>query len=136
LNFTSQISDLEPYLVLRGHTGPLFSLATSPDNSNLIYTAGNEGIIKIWKVPKSEEVTQYGDTDCIFNCNVGFYQIQNEVIWDIKHHPKQVNIFYLLKKLLVSLSTDACLNIWETGTAEEHLNALAGNLKLKKRNAI
>ncbi len=94
LNFFNQASDIDPYLILRGHTGPLFSLAISPENSNLIYSAGNEGIIKIWKIPKLEEVNQYGDADSVFNCNVGFYQIPNEVIWDLRHHPKQVKINY------------------------------------------
>jgi len=90
LNFSNISCDTEPYLVLRGHTGPLFSLAIAPENNNLIYTAGNEGIIKIWKIPKPEEVNQYGDAETIFNYNVGFYQIPNEVVWDLKHHPKQV----------------------------------------------
>lgn len=90
MNFSTQIPDIEPYLILRGHTGPLFSLTTQSDVSNMIYTAGNEGIIKIWRVPRPDEVNQYGDADSIFNCNVGFFQVPNEVIWDLKHHPKQV----------------------------------------------
>jgi WD40 repeat protein len=94
LNFSNP-TDIDPYIVLRGHTGPLFSLAQSPDNleQNIIYTAGNEGIIKIWKIPKMEEISQYGDTDTIFNCNIGFFQKSTEVVWDMKHHPKQVNIY-------------------------------------------
>lgn len=118
VNFSNQVSDIEPYLILRGHTGPLFSLATSPDTSNLIYTAGNEGTVKIWKIPKPEEVVQYGDTDFVFNCNVGVFQKPNEVLWDLRHHPKS--------KILVSLCADASLYIWETGSAEEYLQAFAG----------
>jgi WD40 repeat protein len=42
LSFTSQNQEIEPYLILRGHTGPLYSLAISPDENNFLYTAGNE----------------------------------------------------------------------------------------------
>lgn len=118
VNFSSTNSDIEPYLVLRGHTGPLYSLAVSPDNSNLIYTAGNEGIIKIWKVPRPDEVPQYGDTESVFNCNVGFFQKPSEVVWDLKHHPRQ--------KLLVSLNADSNIYIWETASADEYFQALTG----------
>ena len=93
LNFSNP-SDIDPYIVLRGHTGPLFSLAQSPDilEPNIIYTAGNEGIIKIWKIPKAEEIAQYGDVDMVLNCNIGVFQLTNEVVWDMKHHPKHVNL--------------------------------------------
>ena len=116
--------DLEPYLVLRGHTGPLFSLAVGLENSNLIYTAGNEGIIKIWNVLRQDEVAQYGDTDSILNCNVGFFQKPNEVVWEMKHHPKA--------KILVSLSADSSLCIWETATAEEYIQALNGKNRINE----
>ncbi len=93
INF-SNACDIDPYLILRGHTGPLFSLALSPDysDSNIIYTAGNEGIIKIWKIPRAEEVAQYGDTESVFNCSIGFFQKSTEVVWDMRHHPKTVNV--------------------------------------------
>jgi hypothetical protein len=60
-------------------------------DSNIIYTAGNEGIIKIWKIPRPEEVIQYGDTESVFNCSIGFFQKSTEVVWDMRHHPKTVN---------------------------------------------
>ena len=51
-----QIS-MEPYLTLRGHTGPLLC-ATSitdtgrqSDNRNLLFTAGIEGCIRVWNIP-------------------------------------------------------------------------------------
>jgi WD40 repeat protein len=95
INYTNP-GEIEPYLILRGHTGPLFSLALGPDDSNIIYTAGNEGVIKIWKILRQDETSIYGDTDQIFNCNIGFYQKSSEVIWDLKHHPKSVNIIKIL----------------------------------------
>jgi WD40 repeat protein len=48
LTFNSQIQDIEPYLILRGHTGQLYSVAVSPDENNFLYTAGNE-VNKIMK---------------------------------------------------------------------------------------
>ena len=95
LDFSNNSNDIDPYIIFRGHTGPLFSLALSPFKNNLIYTAGNEGVIKIWKVPAKEEVELYGDSDINFNCNVGFFQRPTDVIWDLIHHPTKVKIFIL-----------------------------------------
>lgn len=50
-------SAIEPYFTLRGHTGPLLSIAgvndvqRSSENKNLIFTAGIEGNIRVWNVP-------------------------------------------------------------------------------------
>jgi len=100
IDFSNNQADLDPYLVLRGHTGPLFSLAVSPDDSNIIYTAGNEGLIKIWKIPKPEDISLYGDTDIVLNCNIGIFDnpetANHEVIWELKHHPKQVFLYIIL----------------------------------------
>ena len=92
--YLSQNGDLEPYLTLRGHTGPLYCTEHGLPNSNLIYTGGNEGLIQIWAIPKPDEVSQYGESDNLFNMNVGFFQKKSmgdpdEIIWDLKHHPKE-----------------------------------------------
>jgi hypothetical protein len=50
-----------------------------------------QGIIKVWKIPKCEEVNQYGDTE-LFTHHIGLMISNNEVIWDLKHHPVQVRI--------------------------------------------
>jgi hypothetical protein len=81
--------------------------------------------VKIWKVPRPDEVTQYGDTDYIFNCNVGVFQKPNEVIWDLKHHPRA--------KLLVSLCADANIYLWETANADDYIQSITGkNLNINK----
>lgn len=114
INFSSHFSDLEPTFTFRGHTGPLYSLETKDD---LIYTAGNEGIIKIWRLPRYNEVpTPYGDVETLFNCNIAFLQKTNEVVWDLKHHPT--------KSMLIALSADGFANIYKTGTADEFLQSL------------
>lgn len=38
----------------RGHTGPLFSLTSNNSNDprqSILYSAGIEGVIRIWKIP-------------------------------------------------------------------------------------
>ena len=129
----SQFQVLEPYLTLRGHTGPLYCTEKGKEGSSLIYTAGNEGLIQIWNVPKQDEVKQYGPSESLFNLNVGFYQKseEGEIIWDLKHHPTS--------DLLVSLSSDATINYWKTTTAEEYVQAFTSenfneNWLLSSRN--
>ena len=113
----SQFKVLEPYLTLRGHTGPLYCTEKGKEGSSIIYTAGNEGLIQIWNVPKQEDVQQYGPSETLFNLNVGFYQKseEGEIIWDLKHHPSS--------DLLVSLSSDTSINFWKTTTVEEYVQA-------------
>lgn len=53
----------EPYLTIRGHTGPLFSVA-GPHNTHekVIFTAGSEAVIRVFNLPSINQVNQYGDT--------------------------------------------------------------------------
>jgi hypothetical protein len=71
-------------------------MAQGLENSSLIYTAGSEGAIKIWKVPRPEDITIYGDCDISINCNKGAFQRSDKVIWDLKHHPTKVQNIKLL----------------------------------------
>lgn len=54
---TAENLRMEPYMTLRGHTGPLLCSASVTDsgrdtkNKNLLFTAGIEGIIRIWSIP-------------------------------------------------------------------------------------
>lgn len=120
LTFNNTVSDLEPLYSFRGHTGPLFSLETHDD---LIYSAGNEGIIKIWKLPKYSEVSPFSDSEVLFNCNIAFFQKTSEIIWDMKHHPT--------KNVLVALASDGMAYFWKTVSGDEYLQALTEN-KLDK----
>ena len=107
----------EPYLNLRGHTGPLFCLEHGRDN--LIYTGGCEGVIQIWNILPYGEISPYGSSDDMFNLNIGFFQENedNEIYWDLKHHPKQ--------NLLISLSSDGNISFWETTSAEEFIHSFS-----------
>ena len=48
----------EPYLTLRGHTGPLLAIEgvngdrESNENADILFTAGVEGTIHVWHIPK------------------------------------------------------------------------------------
>jgi striatin 1/3/4 len=89
--------NLEPYITLRGHTGPLFAI-TGPGQSSasqaggrIVYTAGSEGSIRAWHLPQTHEVNEYGDTyDGRNYCIAEWTETSGEPIWDIKHHPYSV----------------------------------------------
>ena len=84
----------EPYITLRGHTGPLFSV-TGPNNSHerVIFTAGSEGIIRVFNVPHISEVNQFGDTYDGKNYCIGTWaEPAGEAFWDIRHHPYSVSL--------------------------------------------
>jgi len=59
---TAESAALEPYLTLRGHTGPLLCATSITDssrqseNKNLLFTAGIEGCIRIWDVPTAADI--------------------------------------------------------------------------------
>jgi WD40 repeat protein len=66
---TSSLQDLEPYLTLRGHTGPIMSIGASNQElenqaqtevSSLLYSGGINGSIHLWGVPGSHQVKPYG----------------------------------------------------------------------------
>jgi WD40 repeat protein len=53
-DFSSQ--QVFSYMTLRGHTGAIFTM-TGPGNTNqnsnkkILYTGGEEGVIRVWKIP-------------------------------------------------------------------------------------
>lgn len=65
-DLSHQCENIDPYITLRGHTKALFAL-TGPQSggagiiNNLVYSAGEEGIINVWKVPsKDDDWDAYG----------------------------------------------------------------------------
>jgi len=49
--------DAEPYVTLRGHTGPLFAVAGGhPQHKRVVFTAGSEGSIRVWNLPAIGDV--------------------------------------------------------------------------------
>lgn len=86
--------NFEPYLTLRGHTGPLLAVTGLSEerrssNRNLLFTAGDEGCIRVWDVPSISDVNQYGDTFDGKNYCIGIWAEESyrEAIWDLRYHP-------------------------------------------------
>ena len=116
ISFNPSSENVEPYLHLRGHTGPLFCVEHGKDN--LIYTGGSEGLIQIFNILPESEITSYGSSDEVFNLSIGYFQNNNEnneIYWELKHHPKE--------NLLISLCSDGDITFWETTTIEEYISA-------------
>ena len=116
ISFNPSSENVEPYLHLRGHTGPLFCVEHGKDN--LIYTGGSEGLIQIFNILPESEITSYGSSDEVFNLSIGYFQNNsenNEIYWELKHHPKE--------NVLISLCSDGDITFWETTTIEEYISA-------------
>ena len=116
ISFNPSSENVEPYLHLRGHTGPLFCVEHGRDN--LIYTGGSEGLIQIFNILPESEITSYGSSDEVFNLSIGYFQNNNEnneIYWELKHHPKE--------NILISLCSDGDITFWETTTIEEYISA-------------
>ena len=126
ISFNPSSENVEPYLHLRGHTGPLFCVEHGKDN--LIYTGGSEGLIQIFNILPESEITPYGSSDEVFNLSIGYFQNNNEnneIYWELKHHPKE--------NLLISLCSDGDITFWETTTIEEYISAFnKGKFKWEK----
>ena len=90
-NYAETESNLEPYITLRGHTGPLFTVSGAGSGSGMgrvIYTGGSEGSVRVWHLPMMSEVNQYGDTLDGKNYCIGEWaESSGEPVWDVKHHP-------------------------------------------------
>ena len=113
LMYNYQNEDISPYLNLRGHTGPLFCATQGKDN--LIYTGGNESLIRIWNILPSNEINSLKSNDELIKLNLGYFQDndEKEIYWDLKHHPKD--------NLLVSLSSSGKISFWETNNYEDYI---------------
>ena len=126
ISFNPKSEDVEPYLHLRGHTGPLFCIEHG--KNNLIYTGGSEGLIQIFNILPENQITSYGSSDEVFNLSIGYFQNNNEnneIYWELKHHPKE--------NILISLCSDGDITFWETTTAEEYISAFNnGRFKWEK----
>ena len=113
LMYNYQNEDISPYLNLRGHTGPLFCATQGKDN--LIYTGGNESLIRIWNILPSNEINSLKSNDELIKLYLGYFQDndEKEIYWDLKHHPKD--------NLLVSLSSSGKISFWETNNYENYI---------------
>ena len=67
-----QVCDMEPYLTIRGHTGPILSIGTLKNGRStgvdtaglekMLFSGGGDGSIHLWRVPSLQEALPYGAT--------------------------------------------------------------------------
>ena len=96
----------EPYFSLRGHKKPILTMTGNQvGEEQLIYTAGEEGIIRVWELLPPKEVNNFGSSSDRSYC-VGVWSSHSECIWDLKHHP--------VDGLVLSASSDGIVKLWKT----------------------
>ncbi len=118
--------NLEPYITLRGHTGPLFAV-THSRTSKFLYTAGTEGVIRVWSLPSLSDVNPYGDTFDGRNYCIGqWVEASGESFWDIRHHNYQSML------LAVNASPEAL--VWDTKAVEAENQENNGKVLVKVKN--
>eukprot|EP00826_Nyctotherus_ovalis_P037429 TRINITY_DN340_c0_g1_i20.p1 TRINITY_DN340_c0_g1~~TRINITY_DN340_c0_g1_i20.p1 ORF type:complete len:332 (-),score=47.71 TRINITY_DN340_c0_g1_i20:453-1448(-) len=108
---------IEPCFSYRGHTGPLFSVCVGSGlqpNSHFFYTAGSEGIIRIWAVP-SVDGSKFPCTNGKNFC-VGLWTSHRDVVWQLVHHP--------LEGLLLSVSADGTVKMWKEFDISEAVDGI------------
>lgn len=106
--YSDNDGNIEPYITLRGHTGPLFSIAGGhPKNKRILFTAGSEGVIRVWNLPTLHEVNQYGDTYDGRNYCIGqWVEASGESFWDLRHHNYQ--------QMLLTVNASQQTLVWST----------------------
>lgn len=107
----------EPIYTYRGHTGPLFALATNyaqvPEET-IVYSAGSEGVIRIWEFPsESRFPDKYPSSDGKNHC-IGIFSSHKDTVWQLVPHPTE--------DLLLSVSADASVKMWKTPPASQDMN--------------
>ena len=99
-------SFVEPYLTLRGHTGPIFALAGSTIGSEqMMYSAGSEGCIRVWELIPGSDSDMFGPST-EQNWPIGMWASHTECVWSLAHHPAD--------SLLLSAGADGVVKMWRT----------------------
>jgi WD40 repeat protein len=99
----------------RGHTGPLYAVTANNGqlmDDTLIYSAGMEGVIRIWKLPKIEK-HPFPTTDGQNHC-VGVFSSHKDVVWQLLFHPED--------NILLSVSADGSVKMWKSFDLVESRN--------------
>ena len=108
---------IEPCFCYRGHTGPLFTLCIGSglqQCEHFFYTAGSEGIIRIWTIP-SIDGGRYPQTNGKNYC-VGLWASHRDVIWQLVHHP--------IENLILSVSADGTVKMWKEFDISEMVDSV------------
>lgn len=81
----------DPYFTIRGHIDPIFAVCQSfaPGKDKFIFTAGSEGQVHAWEIPKPTEVVPYGPSEGK-SCEAGSWKAHKEAVWQVAAHPNEV----------------------------------------------
>jgi striatin 1/3/4 len=102
----SDSSCIEPYLTLRGHTGPVFALTGATVGSEqLLFSAGSEGAIRVWELIPGSDSDMFGPSS-EQNWPIGVWLSHTECVWSLAHHPAD--------SLLLSAGADGIVKMWRT----------------------
>ena len=109
--FVGSPYEIYSYYTLKGHTGTVTKIDSNHETSDhkLIYTAGVEGVIRVWRVPERSEINQISQDSNL--CVYTWEAHPNEVIWDIKHH--------LTEPYILSVGADEMVALWKTPSQNE-----------------
>jgi WD40 repeat protein len=69
-----------------------------------IYSAGMEGVIRIWKVPKLNNKDPFPPSDGKNHC-IGVFSSHKDVVWQLLFHPED--------NMLLSVSANASVKLWK-----------------------
>ncbi|KAM3142043.1 hypothetical protein pb186bvf_005916 [Paramecium bursaria] len=107
----NQQQQIEPYLTLRDHTGPIFAVTGIEASSklrgqqNFILSAGNEGVIKLWgfPTPDDEKFDSMGPTEEYQSVRCS-WSAHQDAIWQLETSP--------LQNLFLSSGADSKIKLW------------------------
>lgn len=110
---------IEPFLSIREHTGPIFTMAIAPSSitaeNNVVYTAGTEGIIRAWNLPslqrfnnsKESQATSLHQSQLLLSQ----WRAHCDTVWDLAHHPTD--------PLILSSGADGSVKLWQSFETDE-----------------
>ena len=115
------------YMTLRGHTGALFAMSGPSDlNQNshkkILYSAGEEGVIRVWKIPSP---VYYDSIESTHENQhwIGVWEHHSDAIWDLQHHPTE--------NWILSLSADNEVALWMTIGVDEKVDGANATSKIR-----
>jgi striatin 1/3/4 len=98
----------EPYLSLRSHTTPIFTLTGPTEihhgNDVNIYTSGMDGVIRCTKIPKLNFEKNKCFDDTLTEICLQPWRAHQDMIWDLNYHP--------IENIMSSVSSDGSVKIF------------------------
>ena len=113
----SQKESHEPFLSIRGHNNPIFTLT---GNEQFVFSSGMDGIIRNWKIPKSP-ISKYTSYEETFNdMSHNSWRAHQDMIWGLSAGGD---------KSLGSLSADGSVKLWKfpDDTNSDKISILCNN---------